>query len=110
MSQHPDEVTVEQLRDALKDADSGIEVIDVREQDEYDIASIDGARLIPLKDLPERAGELDPAQSYYIHCKKGGRSMKALEFLRSQGFAHLKSVQGGIDAWRENIDPSMPGY
>lgn len=110
MSLHPDEVTVEQLRDALQDPESGIEVIDVRDQDERDIAAIDGTRLIPLKDLPERSGELDPTQAYYLHCKKGGRSMKALELLRAQGFSNLKSVAGGIDAWRERIDPTMPGY
>ncbi|MGB1521115.1 MAG: rhodanese-like domain-containing protein, partial [Limisphaerales bacterium] len=58
----------------------------------------------------ERYTELDPNQSYYLHCKAGVRSLKALEFLRQQGFGELKSVQGGISAWSGQIDPSVPAY
>ncbi|HLH55568.1 MAG TPA: molybdopterin-synthase adenylyltransferase MoeB [Verrucomicrobiae bacterium] len=107
---HPDEVTVQQLKQALDDPSLGIHVIDVREPDEYQIAHIEGVPLFPLSQLSQRLTELDPQRAYYIHCKMGGRSMKALEFLRQQGFKNLKSVCGGITAWSTEIDPSVPRY
>jgi adenylyltransferase/sulfurtransferase len=107
---HPDEVSVQELKQALHDPTLGIKVIDVREPDEYRIAHIEGVPLFPLSQLAQRVTELDPEQPYYIHCKMGGRSMKALEFLRQQGFKSLKSVQGGITAWSSEIDPSVPKY
>ena len=60
--------------------------------------------------LPQRFTELDPNQTYYLHCKSGVRSMKALKFLREQGFKYVKSVKGGILAWSEEIDPDIPQY
>jgi sulfur-carrier protein adenylyltransferase/sulfurtransferase len=107
---HPDEVTVHDLKQALDNPASGIAVLDVREPDEYQIARIPGAQLLPLSDLSRRFTELDPEQSYYLHCKAGVRSMKALQFLREQGFPRLKSVKGGILAWSEEIDPTVPKY
>ena len=55
--------------------------------------------LLPLSQINERFTELDPNQQYYLHCKAGVRSLKALNFLRQQGFKYLKSVKGGITAW-----------
>jgi sulfur-carrier protein adenylyltransferase/sulfurtransferase len=107
---HPDEVSVQELKQVLDDPKLGIKVIDVREPDEYRIAHIEGVPLLPLSQLAQRVIELDPEQPYYIHCKMGGRSMKALEFLRQQGFKSLKSVRGGITAWSSEIDPSVPKY
>lgn len=107
---HPDEITVQELKRALDNPQLGIQVLDVREPDEHGIARINGVRLFPLSKLAERHAELDPNQPYYIHCKAGGRSLKALEFLRQQGFKHLKSVKGGIIAWAEEIDPAVPKY
>jgi adenylyltransferase/sulfurtransferase len=107
---HPDEVTVQELKRALDDPRSGIKVVDVREPDEFDIARIQGAELIPLGALPQRFTDLDPNQMIYLHCKVGVRSMKALKFLREQGFKHLKSVKGGITAWSDEIDPSIAKY
>jgi len=106
----PDEVSVQDMKRALDDPKLGIKVIDVREPDEQRIAHIEGVPLLPLSQLAKRFKELDPEQEYYIHCKAGGRSMKALQFLREQGFKHLKSVAGGITAWSEHIDPSVPKY
>jgi len=108
--QNPDEVTVQEMKRALSNPKLGIKVIDVREPDEYQIAHIDGVPLIPLSELAKRFTELDPNQQYYIHCKSGVRSMKALHFLREQGFKYLKNVKGGIDAWAEEIDHSVPKY
>jgi adenylyltransferase/sulfurtransferase len=107
---NPDEVTVQEMKKALDDAKLGIKVIDVREPDEHQIAHIDGVPLFPLSTLPQQFTDLDPNQQYYIHCKSGVRSMKALKFLREQGFKYLKSVKGGISAWADEIDHSVPKY
>jgi len=107
---HPDEVTVQEMKRALEDSKLGIRVIDVREPDEYQIAHVNGVPLLPLSALSQRFTELDPNQQYYIHCKSGVRSLRALEFLREQGFKYLKSVKGGIDAWADEIDHTVPKY
>ena len=109
-ARNPDEVTVYDLKKALDDPKLGIKVIDVREPDEYEIAHIDGVPLVPLSTLPQRFTDLDPGHQYYIHCKSGVRSMKALNFLREQGFKYLKSVKGGITAWADEIDRNVPKY
>jgi len=106
----PDEVTVQEMKRAMDNPALGIKVLDVREPDEYWIAHVQGTRLLPLSQLAQRFGELDPDQPLYIHCKVGGRSMQALQFLRQHGFQNLKSVKGGIAAWAAEIDPSMPRY
>jgi adenylyltransferase/sulfurtransferase len=107
---NPDEVTVQDMKRALDDPKSGIKVIDVREPDEYEIAHVEGAQLLPLGQLQARFTELDPNQQYYLHCHHGGRSMRALQFLRQQGFKYLKNVKGGISAWSDEIDHSVPKY
>jgi sulfur-carrier protein adenylyltransferase/sulfurtransferase len=106
----PDEITVHDLKRALDDPASGVTVLDVREPDEYQIARIPGAQLFPLSALPQRYTELDPDRAYYLHCKAGVRSMKALQFLRHHGFKHLKNIKGGILAWSDEIDPGVPRY
>jgi len=107
---NPDEVTVHDMKKALDDPKLGIKVVDVREPDEYEIARVKGVSLLPWSELPKRFTELDPNQQYYLHCKAGGRSMKALKFLREQGFKYLKSVKGGITAWSDKIDSKVPRY
>jgi adenylyltransferase/sulfurtransferase len=109
-TQNPDEVTVQDMKEALDDPKLGIRVIDVREPDEYEIAHVDGVPLFPLSTLSQQFTELDPNQRYYIHCKSGIRSMKALKFLREQGFKYLKNVKGGITAWSDEIDHNVPKY
>ena len=107
---HPNEVTVQDMKRALDQPGLGIEVIDVRESDEHRIARVEGVELMPLSSLEQRYTELDPGKTYYLHCKMGGRSLRAVEFLRQQGFQNVKSVAGGITAWSEQIDPSVPKY
>ena len=109
-SANSDELTVQEMKRALDDPKLGIKVIDVREPDEYEIAHIDGVPLFPLSTLGQRFTELDPNAEIYIHCKSGVRSMRALMFLREQGFKYLKNVKGGIDAWSNEIDQSVPKY
>lgn len=107
---HTDEVTVQDMKRALDDPSLGIQVIDVREPDEYQISRVAGTTLIPLSAFAQRVGELDPARSYYFHCKGGVRSLKVVKFLREQGFQQVKSVRGGIGAWSDQIDPQVPKY
>jgi adenylyltransferase/sulfurtransferase len=107
---NPDEVSVQEMKRAIENPKIGIKVIDVREPDEYQIAHINGVALLPLSTLQQRFTELDPNQQYYIHCKSGVRSLRALQFLREQGFKYLKSVKGGISAWADEIDHSVPKY
>jgi adenylyltransferase/sulfurtransferase len=107
---NPDEVTVQEMKKALDTPSLGIKILDVREPDEWQIAHIDAVPLIPLGTLPQRFTELDPNQQIYIHCKSGVRSMKALHFLREQGFKYVKSVKGGISAWADEIDHNVPKY
>jgi adenylyltransferase/sulfurtransferase len=107
---NPDEVSVQAMKEALENSKLGIKVIDVRESDEYQIAHIKGVPLLPLSLLPDKFTQLDPNQQYYLHCKSGIRSLKALQFLREQGFKYVKSVKGGITAWSEEVDPGVPKY
>ncbi|MEO5804116.1 MAG: rhodanese-like domain-containing protein, partial [Verrucomicrobiota bacterium] len=109
-SANPDEVDVHEMKRALDDPKLNIKVIDVRDPDEYQIAHINGVPQIPLGSLPQRFTELDPNQQIYLHCKSGVRSMKALNFLREQGFKYLKSVKGGINAWSDEIDHGVAKY
>jgi adenylyltransferase/sulfurtransferase len=85
-------------------------LLDVREPHEYQIARIPGSILIPLGELPKRVNELDPADDMVVHCKSGIRSAKAIDFLKQAGFKKLKNMKGGILAWSDQVDPSVPKY
>ena len=98
----PDEVTVQAMKLALTDPSYGIQVLDIREPYERELASVEGTRLFPLSALAERLPELDPEQPYYLHCHLGMRSLQAVRFLQQHGFQNVKSVRGGIEAWIRN--------
>jgi sulfur-carrier protein adenylyltransferase/sulfurtransferase len=102
------EITVKELKEKL-DNGEGVSVLDVREPHEYEVANI-SARLIPLGELPERLVELDQNDNLAIHCKTGGRSARAVKLLQDAGFQNVYNVKGGITAWSEEIDPSVPKY
>src|SRR6266478_2739196 len=102
-------ISVNELKRKM-DAREAIELVDVREPFEYEIARIDGAKLIPLGEIPERADELDREQTLIIHCHSGRRSAQAVQLLKQRGFANVYNLEGGIDAWSEQIDPSVPKY
>ena len=102
------EITVKELKEKL-DNGGGISVLDVREPYEYEVANI-GARLIPLGELPERLAELDKDETLAIHCRTGARSARAVRLLQDAGFQEVYNVKGGIAAWSEEIDPSVPKY
>ena len=107
---NPDEVSVQDMKKALDDPKLGIRILDVREPFEYEIAHVNGIPLIPMGDLSRRFTELDPNQQLFIICKTGVRSLKAVEFLKEQGFKYAKSVKGGIDVWSDEIDHNVPRY
>jgi adenylyltransferase/sulfurtransferase len=85
-------------------------LIDVREPREAEIASIAGAHLIPLRELPQRLSELPGHAEIVTHCHHGQRSLKAREILKGAGFAQVRSLAGGIDAWAREVDPEVPRY
>src|SRR5436190_8011992 len=92
------------------DAREAFELIDVREPFEYEIARIDGAKLIPLGEIGERFGELQEEQPIIVHCHSGQRSAQAVRLLRQRGFTKVYNLEGGIDAWSDQIDSSVPKY
>ena len=102
------QVTAVELKKRLDNNDD-IFVLDVREPHEYQIANL-GAKLIPLGDLPARAGELDKDRETIVHCKSGGRSQKAAEFLAQNGFKKVWNLAGGITGWSNDVDPTVPKY
>src|SRR5579884_868398 len=92
------------------DRGDSFELIDVREPHEYQIARIPGAKLIPLGELPKHLGELNPNAEYVMHCKSGGRSQKAVDLLKQNGFKNVRNMTGGILAWSDKVDPTVPKY
>ena len=106
MNATPDDISVETLKQ-MRDDRQDFVLVDVRNPDEVAICEITGSVKLPLPELPQRFQELPKDQLIVLHCKMGGRSARALQFLRGQGYANLKNVAGGITAWVERIDPSL---
>lgn len=103
------EVTAAELA-AERAAGRDLQIVDVREPAEWEICRIDGATLIPLGELPRRMTELDPRRPIVTQCRTGVRSLKALEILRGAGYGDVRNLKGGIHAWADEVDPSMPKY
>jgi len=103
------DITALDLAERIKKGNS-LKIIDVREPHELEISSIEGAELIPLGQLASRLSELNSAEEIVLMCKAGTRSTRALEILHSAGFRKMKNLKGGINAWAEDVDPSLPIY
>ena len=103
------EITPVELKRRM-DAGDKIFVLDVRESNEYQINRIPGSILIPLGEIPRRYQEIDHEQDIVVNCKMGGRSAKAVDFLRSVGFTRIRNLRGGILEWVDKVDPSQPKY
>src|SRR5436189_6150153 len=86
------------------------ELIDVREPFEYEIARIDGAKLIPLGEIADRTDELQREQPIVVHCHSGKRSAQAVRLLQQRGFSNVYNLEGGIHAWSDQIDPTVPNF
>jgi len=109
--QLPIELSCEDVQ-RLQQSGEAFAFLDCREADEYEACRIDGATLLPMSEMRDRLGELEPhrAQRIVIHCHHGGRSLRVAAFLRQQGFPQAQSMAGGIDQWSERIDPTVPRY
>jgi rhodanese-related sulfurtransferase len=93
------------------DAGEVFTLLDVREPWEFETARIEGAKLIPMGDVPARAHqELDPEDHIVVICHHGVRSMNVTAWLRQQGFDKAQSMRGGIDAWSRSVDGNVPTY
>ena len=103
------EITPVELKRRL-DAGDDLFILDVREPNEYQINRIEGSTLIPLGELPRRYQELDRNREIIAQCKVGGRSARAVDFLRSVGFTRVKNLRGGILEWIDRVEPSQPKY
>lgn len=103
------EIEVTEVKEKLDRGDNFV-LLDVREPHEYKIAKIPGAKLIPLGEVAQHLGEFDKNADIVIHCKSGMRSAKACGIFRQAGFQHVRNMKGGILAWSDRVDPSVPKY
>lgn len=104
-----DDTNPTELAARLAKGDSPV-LLDVREPWEYAIAALPGSVLVPLGTLQQRTPALDAQAEYVVICHHGGRSAMAAQWLRSQGFARVANLEGGIDAWSLEVDASVPRY
>ena len=105
-----EEITATELKQQLDNGRS-LQIIDVREPFEFDIARIPGTKLIPLGQVAARMSEIDESRETVVHCKAGVRSAKAIAALKQAGFqGRLINLKGGITAWSDEVDPSVPKY
>jgi molybdopterin/thiamine biosynthesis adenylyltransferase/rhodanese-related sulfurtransferase len=102
-------ISVRELKTKM-DNKEGLTLIDVRERYEYEIARIEGSRLIPLGDLETHVSELPRSGPLILQCHSGGRSEQAVKILQEAGFENAVNLEGGIDAWSVEVDPTVPRY
>ena len=103
------EISAREAANALKGSEPPL-VLDIREQWEWDVAHIDGSQHIPLGQLPRRIAEVDTRREIVTVCHHGMRSLSARELLKGAGFSRVRSLAGGIDAWAQEVDPTLGRY
>ena len=103
------EITVEELR-RRRDAGENLVVLDVREPDELATARIAGTLDIPMREVPQRLGELPHDRAIVVMCHHGGRSEHVTRFLNANGYANAVNLADGIDGWSQRVDPNVPRY
>ena len=106
---HPFDVEPAELERSIGRGRSPL-LLDVREPYEYEICHLEGAKLIPMGQIPRRLGELEKAGDIVVYCHHGVRSAKVAAFLREAGYSRVSNLRGGLEAWRQQVDPGMPGY
>jgi len=104
------EITPRELAARLERADDSFDLIDVREPYEWSIARINGARLVPLAQIPKTLPSLDKTREIVVMCRSGVRSADAARFMQAQGFSRVKNLAGGILRWSNDVDPRVPRY
>lgn len=87
-------------------------LLDCRESDEYAFVRIEGSKHLPMNETPARLAELETHRDrrIVVHCHHGGRSLRVTQWLREQGFSQTQNMTGGIDAWSQQVDPTLPRY
>ncbi|HEV7607568.1 MAG TPA: rhodanese-like domain-containing protein [Steroidobacteraceae bacterium] len=103
------EISVEELK-ARRDLGENPLVLDVREEWELQLASIPGVVHVPMNQVPARLSELSPKSETIVMCHAGGRSMRVAHFLADQGFTNVANLSGGISAWSQLVDATVPQY
>ncbi len=103
------EISPQELKEKLE-TDASVLLLDVREQSEYDIVHLEGARLIPLNTLPHHIESLPTEQEIVVYCHHGQRSLYATAYLHQNGFRDAKNLAGGIDQWAAEIDLTLQRY
>jgi sulfur-carrier protein adenylyltransferase/sulfurtransferase len=103
------EISAREVKQMMDDRKPFV-LVDVREPHEYQICSIPGSKLIPLGEIPRRMHELNSADEIVVHCRSGQRSAQAVGFLMKAGFRKIHNLQGGVLAWADQVDPTMPRY
>lgn len=107
---YPLELSVSEAHQLIQTAPERVQLIDVREEDEREICLIEGARHIPMQEIPAQFDLLPRDRHLLIHCHHGSRSLQVTRFLRAKGFLAVSNVAGGIEAWTEQIDSSLRRY
>jgi adenylyltransferase/sulfurtransferase len=110
-SRHDDQASISPaMLHTLLDRKEPIELLDVREPLEREIAKLANTKEIPLGELTQRLNELDRSKEIVVYCRTGGRSARAVDLLREAGFAHARNLTGGLHAWIDDVDPSLTRY
>jgi rhodanese-related sulfurtransferase len=104
------EMSVRELHDRLANGGEAPLLLDVREPWEFDICRIDGSRLLPMHRIVADLGELDPERETVVICHHGVRSRRVALYMEHQGFSRVINLQGGVDAWAQEVDRDMPLY
>jgi len=104
------EYTPQELKEYLATSDTDVLLLDVREPWEYELCHIHGSRLIPMGQVQDALDDLNADQEIVVICHHGRRSEQVADFLERCGFAHVANLVGGIEAWSQDIDPSLARY
>ena len=105
----PEEISVAELK-RMRDAGSNHILLDVRDDDELATSAIAGVTHIPMPEVPLRLDEVPKDRDVVVMCHGGGRSARVATYLRENGFTSVANLAGGIDAWAQQIDPTVPRY
>jgi rhodanese-related sulfurtransferase len=104
------ELTPDECKAYLEQADTRPMLLDVREPWEYQIVHLEGSQLVPMRKVPETVAAMDPHQEIIVICHHGIRSRQVALFLEHQGFSNVVNLSGGLDAWARHTDTSLPTY
>ena len=109
-AEFPLELSVAEANALVKGDPAGVRILDVREPHEFEICALPAAEKIPMRQIPENLTSLPRDVHLLVMCHHGGRSMRVTQFLRAQGFNAVSNIAGGIDAWAEQIEPTLARY